>query len=463
MVNPIVILNASQVVAPSSPNPQKRGAAISTGATTLTPGTTSFLTAKADLTALLNGALAITSITWTTNVATVTTVAPHGIPTADIVPVTIAGATPTTYNGTFQATSTGASTFTYPLLSNPGGATSVPGTYTLGDVAELVAMVNTFFTQGGNQGLYVLELGEGDAGTLVPVLSTYITANTANGVGPFYGYLVPREWDHDSTFLAFLAGFAATTSKTYFYVTTTSAHYTDYASMKQVDWMIEAAGIPVTEFSHASDLYVLLNTAPSSTNKVAPFSQRYLFGVTAYPTTGNSALLTSVQTAGGNVVGTGAQGGISLNVLDWGTFGDKRPINYWYSVDWTQFNCSMNMAAAVIEGANNPINPLYFDQDGLNRVQDVAVNTLGSGVSFGMIFGTVTRTSLSQDAFNAAYNIGTYAGQAVVNFVPFAAYAKANPSDYAIGRYAGVSIIMTPLRGFDQIIVNLVVTDFVSA
>lgn len=463
MVNPIVILNASQVVAPNSPNPQKRGAAISTGATTLAPGTTSFLTSNADLAALLNGALAITSITWTTNVATVTTIAPHGIPVADLVPVTIAGATPTAYNGTFVATSTGASTFTYPLLSNPGGATSVPGTYTLGDVAELVAMVGTFFAQGGNQGLYVLELGEGDAGTTVPVLSTFITANTSNNAGPFYSYLTPFEWDHDSTFLAFLAGFSATTAKTYFYVTTTTAHYTDYAGMKQVVWMIEAAGRPITEFALASAFYVSLNYSPSSTNKVTPFAYSYLFGVVPYPTIGNSVLLTSIQTAGGNVVGTGAQGGISQTLLNWGTTGDKRPLNYWYAVDWTQFNVSLNLAAEVINGSNNPINPLDYNQDGLNRLQAVAVGTMASGVSFGLVFGTVAQSNLDQNTFNAAFEAGAFAGQAVVNFVPFASYAKLNPSNYAAGIYGGVSIVMSPLRGFSQIIVNLVVTDFVAS
>lgn len=464
MVNSIVIVNASQVVAPNSPNPQKRGAAISMGATSLTPGTSSFLTAASDLTALLNSMpLAITSITWTTNVATVTTAAPHGIPTSDIVPVTIAGATPTTYNGSFQATSTGASTFTYPLLSNPGGATSVPGTWILGDVAELVSMVGTFFAQGGNQGLYVLELGEGNAAVGVAALTTFIAANTANGIGPFYSYLVPREWDHDSAFLAFLPTYAATTAKTYFYVTTTSAHYTDYASTKQVVWMIEAPAIPATEFSLAAAFYVSLNYAPSSTNKVTPYAYSYLFGVTAYPTIGNSALLTSIQTAGGNVVGTGAQGGISNTLLNWGTTGDKRPLNYWYSVDWTLFNVALNLSAEVINGSNNPINPLYYNQDGLNRLQAVAVGTMASGVSDGLILGTVIQSSLAPDAFNALFNAGAFAGQAVVNFVPFFAYAKANSSDYAIGRYAGVSIIMTPLRGFDQIIVNLVVTDFVAA
>lgn len=463
MVNPIVVVNATQVVAPNSTNPQKLGAAISQGATTLAEGATSFLSSAADLTSILAGALAITSITWTGNVATVTTTAPHGIPTSDVVPVTIAGATPSTYNGTFQATSTGASTFTYPLLSNPGGSASPPGTYTLEDVAELFAMVATFFGQGGSQGLYVLELGEGDVTLGVTNLTAFIAANTANGIGPFYGYLVPRYWDHDSSFLAFLAGYATTTSKTYFYVTTTSAHYTDYAGMKQVVWMIEAPGIPATEFSLASAFYAVLSTSPSSATKVAPFSFRYLFGVTPYPTVGNSALLTSIQAAGGNVVGTGAQGGISATVLNWGTTGDKRPINYWYAADWVQFNVKINMSAAVINGSQPGGNPLYFDQDGLNRLQAVAVGTMSSGITFGMVFGAASQSSLVPADFNAALEAGAFAGQAETNFVPFPAYAAANPSDYPAGLYAGVTIVFSPLRGFSQIVVNLVVTDFVAA
>lgn len=75
-------------------------------------------------------AAAITSITWAASVATVTTTAAHGIPVGDTITVTIAGTTPAGYSGTFQATSTGANTFTYPLVSNPGAET-VPGTWVM--------------------------------------------------------------------------------------------------------------------------------------------------------------------------------------------------------------------------------------------------------------------------------------------------------------------------------------------
>ena len=69
----------------------------------------------------------ITSITFVTTTATLTTNSPHGLSTNDY--VTIIGASPAQYNGTYSITVTGASTFTYVMASTPAtNATSV-GTY----------------------------------------------------------------------------------------------------------------------------------------------------------------------------------------------------------------------------------------------------------------------------------------------------------------------------------------------
>ena len=71
----------------------------------------------------------ISSITNSGTTATLTTASAHGLATGNR--VTISGATPSAYNGTFVITVTGATTFTYTMLSNPGGAASVVGTYTV--------------------------------------------------------------------------------------------------------------------------------------------------------------------------------------------------------------------------------------------------------------------------------------------------------------------------------------------
>ena len=108
----IVNVSVTQQVAPAPSTLQSTGALVSQGATTLASGTYALLTQLSDLSSILTGAVNISSITWATNVATVTTSSAHGIPSGDTVQVIITGVLPAGYNGTFLATSTGTTTFT---------------------------------------------------------------------------------------------------------------------------------------------------------------------------------------------------------------------------------------------------------------------------------------------------------------------------------------------------------------
>jgi hypothetical protein len=72
----------------------------------------------------------ISSITRVTTTATLTTAANHNLSTGTF--VTVSGATPSEYNGTFSITVTGATTFTYTMLSTPSGSASVVGSYKVG-------------------------------------------------------------------------------------------------------------------------------------------------------------------------------------------------------------------------------------------------------------------------------------------------------------------------------------------
>lgn len=71
----------------------------------------------------------ISSITYVTTTATLTTASPHGLVTGNS--ITVSGASPAAYNGTFKITKTGVSTFTYTMLTNPGGNASTVGAYTV--------------------------------------------------------------------------------------------------------------------------------------------------------------------------------------------------------------------------------------------------------------------------------------------------------------------------------------------
>jgi hypothetical protein len=292
--------------------------------------------------------------------------------------------------------------------------------------------------QGSSASVYVLELGLSDTDAAVAYLDTWITATDPQ---VFYAYLCPRAFTANAAFLSLMADFEATTALTYFYVTATLGNYTGLtALMKCVVGLIEAPLTPATEFSLAAAFYALLNTNPSTTNKVAPFAFRYLFGVTAYPLLGNGSLFATLKAAKINWVGTGAEGGITNTVLLWGTTKDGRDISYWYSVDWVQINVALDLANEIINGSNNAINPLYYNQDGINRLQARSQATMNRGISYGLVLAPVT-----------------------VNAVPFPTYVATNPSDYPIGKYAGLSVSYTPARGFTEIIFNVNVTDFPAA
>ena len=67
-------------------------------------------------------AISVSTLTSSGTTATCTTTDDHGWQSDDY--VTIAGATPSAYNGTFQITKTGADTFTYTLASDPADTTT---------------------------------------------------------------------------------------------------------------------------------------------------------------------------------------------------------------------------------------------------------------------------------------------------------------------------------------------------
>lgn len=541
MSNPIVNVNVSILTAPAPSTLQKSGAFVSQGGTITSPGTKSLLTQLSDLTPLLPVAAAIQTLGWSGGEATAICVADHNLPIGQTINVTIAGAVPAGYNGTFPATAISPTTFTYPLQNNPGTETT-PGTWIIAAAAQLTAMATTFFNQGSSQAVTVLECGAGDAAHGSAFLTSWITANP----NVFYSYLTPREWDNDPGLLTLIGNSAGTSAKQYFFVTTTLSTYAAYKGKKSALTLIEApaygvwaanilvslswnagvgtaitttnhgvlpgqwfqlagnvptawngwflaqpgtatntlvfdvatnpgaetalgtlvqsqyasAGIPATEFSLASAFRTTLNYKPSSTNKVTPLNYAYEFGVTPFPSDGNSALITTLLAADVSLILTGAAGGISQSLLRGGNTSDGNPFKYWYSIDWTQINLAQAVTAALIQGANNPANPVDYNQFGINALQQTAVTTMASGISYGLVLNPIQQTSLSAEQLETALDLGTYNGSTLVNAEPFAAYNAENPNDYAAGVYDGLFCEYTPLRGFESITINLTISDF---
>jgi hypothetical protein len=459
--------------------------------------TTATTMGSASFTSLLTPPIAITSAVWAAGVVTVTTTAPvSGVTVGDTPHLVITGFTPTAFNGRFTCTFTAASTFTYPITTNPG-STSVVGIANWASVIELQQMATTYFGQGNAVGPWVLELGyQSSINNKVTALQNWLNQNPLT----IYGFLMPREFGSDplalppwsgppavppapTPWMNLLQQYQSPERMEYFWITVIQATtLTLGPTYKDVVAMIEAPALtdptivsvngtpgipnvndPNGEFTLAAMFYNALAYRPSNTNRVAPMAFKYLYGVTEYPQKNNGPLLVGFKQNKINYVTTGAEGGISFTMVYEGVTLDGHDyFNWWYTIDWVQINVNLDLSNAIINGSNNPLAPLYYNQDGINYLETVLYGTMQDAQTFGMVLGTINMTQLDGPDLTAAINGGTFAGQCDVNAVPFLNYTLANPGDYKIGEYDGLSALFIPARGFIHILVNIVATDLVS-
>jgi hypothetical protein len=456
----IVTVNASVLQAPRPNNLQQVGGFVSQGGSIVTPGTATLVSTLSELQAVIAPAKTNATITWSGGVVTVTTVAPHGWTIGDSIGIAVSGALPSAYNGNYTGTVTTTTRITYPLVANPGASTA-PGKVNLFSATELLQMGTTYFANNAAPSVYVVELGESTPTAGVPLLSSFIDRVKGSN-SQIYSYLIPSSWDNNVDFLAFLGAHNAVNSLVYFWVTTTVANQTVYSTpaYKCVYAEVQAPGTPATEFSLASAFSNSLSQVPTSSTKLVPMSYSPSYGTTAYPVVGNQTTLTGLANNSVGWVGTGQQGGISSNIIYQGKMSDGNAWNFWFSVDWAQIQMQLALANEVINGSASAVNPLYYNQTGINRLQNRVVSVANQGVSSGVGNGTVTSTKLPNAQFFANLNAGLYAGQIVINAEPFSIYTAENPNDYALGKYAGLTCVWIPQLPFLNIVFNLLATDF---
>jgi hypothetical protein len=92
---------------------------------------------------------------------------------------------------------------------------------------EIIEMNTTFWAQGTTRAVYVLELGDVSVAAAVAALADFIDEDISlgNTYQKFFSYLVPREWDGETTFKTLTGLYTSPASLVYFFVTTTIATY----------------------------------------------------------------------------------------------------------------------------------------------------------------------------------------------------------------------------------------------
>ncbi len=114
----------------------------------------------------------ISTITHVTTVATLTTSTDHGLSTGDF--VTVSGATPLAYNGTFEIIVTATNAFTYVMATDPAANATVVGSYVYGTWSAIGGGA----TGGGANQVFVLN------DQIVTVDYTIPTGKNASSAGP---------------------------------------------------------------------------------------------------------------------------------------------------------------------------------------------------------------------------------------------------------------------------------------
>ncbi|MBP2171007.1 hypothetical protein J2125_004199 [Erwinia toletana] len=434
----IVTVNVSQTIGATPSSLQQMSAIISHGATLQKNGNPLLITHSAEITGLVQNTIGSLEAEPSSSGADVTLRLPAGEvierDTGSEIDIIISGCAPSAWNGKYTATLTADGMLKWTIApSTLSGKPVTLGVFTLASSEELVTAVNTFFAQGNSVGTYLLELGDqgGKTSAQVAALKRYLEEPAKR----FYAWLVPSHWDGDADFIALARLYTGNEAMHYFFTLTaapTEASYSSpYANIKSVVAVCDDSW-PVTNAA-AAVMWNLVSASPGEINKVPPMAFRFLLAVNACQA--KPSLLTTMLKNHINYVGTGAEGGIANTMLVKGVTSDGNDMTYWYSVDWVQINVDTMLANAVINGSNNPINPLYYDQDGIDRLQMVAQGVFNTGMAYGLVNG-----------------------HTAVNAVPFKTYVTNNPNDYGIGRYAGLSATYTPMRGFVEIIFNINVT-----
>jgi hypothetical protein len=506
--NTIVEVDVSTLLAPAPIEYQQTGCFVTFGGTGWAPQTTQMFQNYEDLIAVVEQPVNITSVSyqsgigngtanvvlpagnkllsgWTPSVGDVLTLCINGVTTGS--PATTANA----FNNRWICTvdTIGAmGEITGFHYSNVGTTAPTPnagtGNAQYGQAVELTQMAATFFGQtnpsgvnisNGPRAIWVLELGyDPIVANNAAALGTWLGNNPRS----FYGYLLPRKASSGlSNVNSFLSAINELTNSpngmTYFWFTLPSIGVAWIpATQKNCIKFVEAPAVLAppnintagAEFSAASMFFNAMKFAPSEIQRVSPMAFKYVYGnVTPYPPRNNATLLQSFSDNNVNYIGSGSEGGITYGMIYPGVTADGFDyFNWWFTIDWVAIHAHQDMANAIINGSNNPLAPLYYNQDGVDYLEGVLYGTMLSASTFGMVLGPLVMTRYNQPTLETNIYNGSFAASCDVNAIPFIDYVTASPDDYGTGTYKGFSVLFIPSRGFMHVYISIVATDLVS-
>lgn len=437
----IVKLNTSVTASPQPSQLQQSGALISLGGTTLTTNDTLFCATLADVTAILSSSGNYTEVT-----DMATTFFAQGSKVG--VYVLELGAQSTVDDGvaalTTWITDNPGVFYAYLTPADWGSTIDQVGSITVTNGGSGYTAAPTVTISAPSQGTTATATATVQNGSVVSITVTdpgsgYASSPTVTISAPTSGTTATATAALDSPLSVLVKNYSSADSKTYFFITDVTADSDLYFGDKGAFVFIESPTAVSSEFGAAAPFYNWLANNPGANNVLAPMAYRFLYGITAWEQSGNTATINQILTNDANLALLGTEGGLnSSTILFKGLLADGTQAAAWYGIDWIQVQAKQALAAAIINGSNgNP--PLLYNEMGIKTLAAIAQRICDDAVSYGC------------------------AQSAEVSYIPFGTYTAANPNNYAAGIYNGLTATVTMQYGFLTITFNLDAVAFAAA
>ncbi len=186
--------------------------------------------------------------------------------------------------------------------------------------------------------------------------------------------------------------------------------------------------------------YELSNYQPSTVNKVNPMIYRRLS--IASPLTDDDYLHNKHLQDDFNtnmLLDPPNDGNRAKSLIYPGILADGNDFTYWYGVDYIRYSLISQITNFIIQSSNYKTNPLYYNQDGIDRIKAFVKQIISNCASYGII----------QTNFK-------------ISAIDFVDYVTQNQEDYKNEIYDGISIEVSPLKALRKIVFSLQVTDLIA-
>ena len=314
--------------------------------------------------------------------------------------------------------------------------------------SEFSKSIQGYFNYSGNRSVNVLELGQVSETTTLQTQATQLDTIIKSGLHRSYMYLIPQSfYVENSPIVSIIQEYTKETSAQYFMISTdadvtTDAVATQFKNLKSC-FLVYDNSDASQNINLAGSIMGILASSKfdiSGNNKASPLNFKILQGFKFNPI--NRVLLNKLNQYPANFI---------FNEVGYATIGNGRYTNgdawdYWYQWDLTQLALQQKITQLLINGVNNPVNVIRFDQQGIDIINASVKSTLSEYIQLGCI-------NTYAMALNPANN--TLIGLNNINTIDFNTYISQYPDKYQNEIYDGISFYVLINRYIRQCILNI--------